>query len=493
MIVKIEELKINPYHEKIYQTNDIEELEQSIQEVGLLERIVVSRNKDTLTILSGHRRLLALKELGYETVDVEIKDINPDDELMTLISFNKQRLKTNREILNEAKYLKSIWGKKRGRKSSKDKVIQLNPVKVDTRKRIAEATGIKPTNLSKLEYIDRLKTELIDEIDKGNVSINQAARAIEKSEAHKKIKNIDALLPEVITENSYKIINKSSHDLSDLEDESVQMVFTSPPYWGKRTYSNDKNELGSEKSSEEYVQRMVNHLYACHRVLKDDGSLFLNLGDTQRNNVLQSIPHRVMLGLVNKGFMLVNTIVWKKKNNMPSMKQLLTPSYEFIFHMVKSKDFYYQEVLMPLQNNKPASAHVVTKRNDRNNFSDYAQVMISGLKNGKKIEDYWTRDIVTTATANQAAVKKYKGVDHPAPFPTEITILPIFQTTKPGDVVLDLFSGSGSTGATALLLGRKTIAYELNPNYNKIHVGRFKDAIDTYNKHSQQNQISQAA
>lgn len=491
MKVDINKLKTNPYHEQIYQANDIEELKQSIQKVGLLEKIVVNT---FFVIISGLRRYLALKELGYKTVDVVIKAVNENEELLHLISYNKQRVKTNREILNEAKFLKTIWAQKRGRKSSKDKVIQMNAPKVDTRKRIAEATGIKPTNLTKLEYIDRLKPELIDAIDKGNLSINQAARAIEKSEAEKKIRNIEAELPQTITSNNYKIINKSSNDLSDIENESVQMVFTSPPYWAKRTYSNDKNELGAEKTSEEYVKRMVEHLHACHRILKDDGSFFLNIGDTYDNKMLQSVPHRVMLGLVNKGWILRNTIVWKKINNLPfTTKDSLTSSYEFIFHLVKSKNFYYNEVLMPLKNNKSASVNIVTRKNGREDFTDYGKVIIGGLKEGKKLEDFWTKDIVTTATANQAAIKKYKGPHHAAPFPTEITILPILQTTKPGDVVLDLFSGSGSTGTTALLLGRKTIAYELNPAFNDLHIGRFNDAIDMYNQYSQPSQISQAA
>jgi DNA modification methylase len=370
----------------------------------------------------------------------------------------------------------------------------MNPPKVDTRKKIADATGIKPTNLTKLEYIDKLNPELIDDIDKGKASINQVYHAVVKSEQYKKDRDIYAQLPQIITKQNYKIYNKSSHDLSDLEDESVQMVFTSPPYWGKRTYTNDKNELGAEKTKEEYIERIVNHLFGCYRVLKNDGSLFLNIGDTHKDKALHSVPHRVLFGLEDKGFLLVNTIVWKKKNNMPNTKKYgLTPSYEFIFHLVKSKKFCYDEILMPIKNKKPASAQICTRKNGRENFSDLGKVIISGLKDGKKIEDYWTKDIVTTAAANQAAIKKYDGVDHPAPFPKEIAILPILQTTKPGDVVLDLFAGSGTTSEAALLLGRKTIAYELNPKYNETQIERYREAIEHYNKISQQNQIRQAA
>ncbi|HCY77670.1 MAG TPA: hypothetical protein DHV28_17295 [Ignavibacteriales bacterium] len=491
MEVKIEELKVSKHHQEIYTTNDIDDLLGDIPKFGLHEKIVVNKSYE---IISGYRRYLALKTLGRKTVDVVIKDVAPEDERAIVLSFNKQRKKTCRELLNEAKYFKSIWGQKRGRKSANDNVIQLNPESVDTRKKIADATGIKPTNLTKLEYIDRLKPELIDHIDKGNASINQVYHSVLKSEQSKENRDIAAQLPQIISDPSYKIYNKSSHDLSDLEDESVQMVFTSPPYWGKRRYTNDDNELGAEETKEEYVEKLVNHLFACHRVLKSNGSLFLNIGDTHKNKTLHSIPHRVLFGLEDKGFMLVNTIVWKKKNNLPHTKDYgLTPSYEFIFHLVKSKDFFYKEILMPINNIKPASVQICTRKNGRDNFSDFGKVIISGLKDGKKIEDYWTRDIVTTATANQAIIKKYDGVEHPAPFPKEITILPILQTTKPGDVVLDLFAGSGTTSEAALLLGRKTIAYELNPIHNETQVKRYNKAIEQYKEVSQPSQISQAA
>jgi len=491
MEVQIDKLKVSKHHQMIYTSNEIDDLLGDIPKFGLHEKIVVNKSYE---IISGYRRYLALKTLGRKTVDIVIKDVAPEDEGAIILSFNKQRKKTCRELLNEAKYFKSIWGQKRGRKSANDNVIQLNPESVDTRKKIADATGIKPTNLTKLEYIDKMKPELIDVIDKGNASINQAYHAVLKSEEYKKDRDIDAQLPQIITEQNYKIYNKSSHDLSDLEDESVQMVFTSPPYWGQRTYTNDKNELGAEKTKEEYIERIVNHLFACHRVLKNDGSLFLNIGDTHKDKALHSVPHRVLFGLEDKGFMLVNTIVWKKKNKLPNTKNYgLTPSYEFIFHLVKSKDFYYDEILMPIKNKKPASAQICTRKNGRDNFSDLGKVIISGLKDGKKIEDYWTKNIVHTAVASQAVIRKYDGVDHPAPFPKEITILPILQTTKPGDVVLDLFAGSGTTGATALLLGRKTIAYELNPSYNETQLKRYGEAIELYNQECNQNQINQAA
>jgi site-specific DNA-methyltransferase (adenine-specific) len=259
------------------------------------------------------------------------------------------------------------------------------------------------------------------------------------------------------------------------------MIFTSPPYWNKRTYSNNENELGAEKTSEEYVQRIVEHLHKSYRVLKEKGSFFLNIADTFYDKCLLSIPHRVMLELVNRGWILRNSIVWKKKNNLPfTTKDNLTSSYEFIFHLVKSNNYYYNEVFTP-KKDQSTSVKISSRKNGRNCMADNAKVIIAGLKTGKKLEDFWTEDIVTTATANQSAVKKYGGKHHAAPFPELISIMPILQTTKPGDIVLDLFSGSGTTSAVALKLGRKTIAYESDPTHNQLQVNRFEDAIKDYN------------
>ena len=115
------------------------------------------------------------------------------------------------------------------------------------------------------------------------------------------------------------------------------------------------------------------------------------------------------------------------------------------------------------------------------------------MKDGKNLEDYWSEDIVTTACATQSISKKYGGTDHPAPFPAEIVTLPILQTSRPGDIVMDLFSGTGTTGSVAIMLGRQYVGYELNPNHNDIQKRRLDDAIKTFNEAQMPNNLSQAA
>ncbi len=105
--------------------------------------------------------------------------------------------------------------------------------------------------------------------------------------------------------------------MSELNDGEVQTIFTSPPYWNKRTYSEEKG-LGNEKNSEEFVVNLSEHLRDCKRVLNDRGSFFLNLGDTFYNKNLQNVPHRVILKLQEQGWILRNTIIWSKTNPKPS-------------------------------------------------------------------------------------------------------------------------------------------------------------------------------
>jgi len=483
MKVEVSKLKIHPFHKRLYIINEIDALANSIQENGLLQRLIIDENQ---YIISGVRRLYAVKKLGWDKVEVEIMNLNGKDEKQTIIAFNKQREKTNREKLNEARYMKALWRRKRGRKSEAEKPqITENVKPANTRNDVCEELGYSTGNFVKLEYIDSQRPDLIDEIDKGNISINQAHKALKKIEEEKNNVQIQTTLPTTINGGSYTIYNKSSNNLSNLKDKSIQTIFTSPPYWNKRTYSDDKNELGSEKTSEEFVQRMATHLHACHRVLKSEGSFFLNLGDTYHDKCLQSIPHRVVIELVKKGWILRNTIIWKKKNSLPStVKDNLTPSYEFIFHLVKTSSYYYNPILVPTKTTNSTGVTIFSRKCRNGGLSDYGKVNINGLKEGKTLEDYWSEDedVVTTATANQSILKEYGGRDHPAPFPSEIVKRPILQTSKPGDIVLDPFSGTATVGSVAMQLGRRYVGYELNPNYNEVQTRRLDAAIEKYNK-----------
>lgn len=495
MEVEISKLKIHPFHEKIYLVNDIDDLAKSIEDEGLLQCLTIDENK---YVISGVRRLFAVKKLGWDKVEVEIINFDEKNEKSTIIAFNKQRVKTNREKLNEARYLKSIWRRKRGRKSEAEKPqITENVKPVDTRKKVCKELDLSAGTLGKLEYIDDIRPDLIDEIDKGTLSIDQAYKGLKRHEDVKKIRDIksaQSALPTTISNSNYTIYNESSDNLSKLKDESIQTIFTSPPYYDVRTYSDIENELGSEETSEKFVQRMANHLHACYRVLHKEGSFFINFGDKFLNKDLQLIPHRVIIELQKKQWIVRQTIIWHKKNRLPATSNdNLTASYEYIFHLVKSKNYYYNQIPVPNNSSSKKGAHIIKSKGAKYNDSNFGHVYINGLKDGKNLEDYWTEDVVETACVSQREIQKYGISDHPAPFPFEICVLPILQTSRPNDVVLDVFSGSGTTGEAALILGRKYVGYELNPNFNEGQKKRLEKAVETYNKNPMSDDLMKAA
>ena len=247
--------------------------------------------------------------------------------------------------------------------------------------------------------------------------------------------------------------------MTELKDGEVQTIFTSPPYWNKRLYS-EGGGLGNEKTSEEFVVNLSEHLNDCYRVLNKKGSFFLNLGDTFLDGDLQNVPHRVVDKLKSKGWILRNTIIWSKTNPKPSSsKSNLCPSYEFIFHLVKSKDYYYLRTPTKLS----SKSKISLPPRHRNSDGSYSSSISPYLpkSEGKNMGDYWSEEIVRTAVANQNL-----GIDgeHLAPFPKQIITLPILQTSEIGDLVLDPFCGSGNVGKVCDVLERNFVGYDLS-NY----------------------------
>ena len=129
--------------------------------------------------------------------------------------------------------------------------------------------------------------------------------------------------------------------LKDFSDESIDCVVTSPPYWGLRDY-NKEEQLGLEKTPEEFVANLVKVFSEVKRVLKSSGSVWLNLGDTYYNKSLAGIPWRVAFALQSDGWYLRQDIIWNKPNPMPeSVQDRCTKSHEYIFLLTKSPKYFY--------------------------------------------------------------------------------------------------------------------------------------------------------
>jgi len=451
--IRVSKLKHHPLNREVYSLSDIDDLTRSIEEVGLLQPLVIDQK---YRVVSGNRRLESIRSLGHKTVEVEKIKVSDKEVGKLLVHHNKQRIKSHRELLNEYHILKKYYSVGQGKRTDL-KSTSVNPDRRSSaRDQIARELGISNGRIAQLVFIEKENEDLIDLIDKGILTTNQAYLQVSRDKKERESRTNRRGGEKTHKDDRFIFYQKSSKSMEEVEDQSVQLVFTSPPYWNKRKYSNKKGWLGNERSPEEYVENLVSHLEDTYRVLSPRGSFFLNIGDTYLNGDLLNLPHQVVLGLQDEGWLLRNTIIWNKTNPKPSSsKSSLCPTYEFIFHLVKSKRYYYTHTLVPLKDKGKVSLPP-RHRNINGNGSKTMTPYIP--RKGKNMGDYWTEDIVRTAVVTQTGLN---GKEHPAPYPEEIVTVPLLQTTKENDLVLDPFHGSGTTGRVSLQYGRRYIGYDL--------------------------------
>jgi len=436
MKISVSKLSHHPMNKEIYSLSSIDDLVASIDEIGLLEALVID-NKNR--VISGNRRLECIRRLKWKTVEVKRVDVEDQDIGRKLVHYNKHRIKTARELLNESDVLeKSVLQNTKGKK----------------RDLISKELGIGSSTLGKLRFIQKHDDALIDLIDKDILTVAQAYLQVQRIK--KEERTLSSSPKKKLNGDGFIFYKKSSDNMTELKDEEVQTIFTSPPYFNKRKYVKNGSGMGEEKRPDQYVKNLIDHLGDCKRVLSNKGSFFLNLGDTYLNGNLQNIPHRVAIGLQDKGWILRNTIIWSKTNPKPSSsKSNLCPTYEFIFHFVKQDNYLYNLTLAPLKDSTKASLPPRHRGIGKNGKTESPYIP----REGKNMGDFWNEDIVRTAVVNQKLTSNKN--EHPAPFPEDIITLPILQTSQEGDLILDLFMGSGTTGRVANKLNRRFVGYDL--------------------------------
>jgi DNA modification methylase len=273
--------------------------------------------------------------------------------------------------------------------------------------------------------------------------------------------------------NTAQILNGDVRQaLALLPDQSVQTVITSPPYWGLRDYGSE-GQLGQEDTPYEFIENLVEIFRDVRRVLKDNGTVWLNLGDSYvgtgnkgdykdpkysngrngqsialnnkveglKSKDLIGIPWRVALALQADGWYLRSDIIWHKPNVMPEpVKDRPTKAHEYVFLLSKSPKYFYD--------------HEAVREDS-----------LSGKRNRRSV---WS---VNT--------KPFKGA-HFAVYPTELVEPCVLAGSQPNDTVLDIFSGSGTTGVVSLQNGRNYIGIELNPEYALISEKRLTEEAGLY-------------
>jgi DNA modification methylase len=261
--------------------------------------------------------------------------------------------------------------------------------------------------------------------------------------------------------------------LKELRDGSVQTCVTSPPYWGLRDYGHD-GQIGLEQTPDEYVAEMVAVFREVRRVLADDGTLWLNLGDSYASGKqLVGIPWRVAFALQADGWWLRQDIIWHKPNPMPeSVTDRCTKAHEYLFLLTKSAQYFYNAAAI-----KEKSADLIgsAKRYE----SDFGGSKNIHLRDTGQVH---TRPIGSRdfdGTRNKRSVwaictKPYSGA-HFAVMPMALVEPCILAGSSSADTVLDPFCGSGTVGVVALRHQRKFIGIELNREYAQMAQQRIID------------------
>jgi DNA modification methylase len=212
------------------------------------------------------------------------------------------------------------------------------------------------------------------------------------------------------------------------------------------------------------------------RVLKPGGSLYLNLGDTYRDKSLQGVPWLVVRELTRRGWYLRNAIVWYKPHGLPSaIKDRLTNRYEFVFHLTRSRRYYFNLDPLRVPNTDPRTRHLTGPvRRGAQGLDHCSGRVVAGNftpdPRGKNPGDVW-------AIGPETRPKRYiapVAMTHYAPFPESIAERPILAASPEGGIVLDPFIGSGTTAIVARRLRRRFVGVELVPSYAKLARARIR-------------------
>jgi site-specific DNA-methyltransferase (cytosine-N4-specific) len=255
------------------------------------------------------------------------------------------------------------------------------------------------------------------------------------------------------------VLGDSRRVLADIPGNTFQCCITSPPYWGLRDYDYE-DQIGAEDTVDQYVEHLVTVFRDVRRTLREDGTLWLNIGDsytsggrtwrapdkknpartmTYRPDTpdglkpkdLIGVPWKVAFALQRDGWYLRSDIIWHKPNCQPeSVKDRPTRSHEYVFLMTKSENYYY----------------------------DYEAIMESANGNGimKNRRTVWSIN-----------TEGFKGA-HFAVFPPSLVRLAILAGSTPGSVVLDPFFGSGTVGVVCKATNRQCVGIEMKSEYAEL-------------------------
>lgn len=318
-----------------------------------------------------------------------------------------------------------------------------------------------------------------------------------------------------------KIYTGDCFDLfKDLQDHSVDLVITSPPYFNQRTYTESPKEIGKGDSIDVYISSLINVFKECLRVTKPSGSIVFNLGDKYDDGNLLLIPYRFAIE-ARKYAILINNVTWVKTNPQPrQFPKRMVSSTEPFFHFVKNNDYKYNVIQIQSDKIKPTKKlgqkyfELIKKSKMTDEQKTLAETELlktikeihegkySGLRmkieglharafggqEGGRLTQMLTKGYTIIKLKGQkiqkdvieSPVESIKWNKHPAIYPKAVVEKFIELTTNENDVVLDPFIGSGTTALASICKNRQYLGFELSPEFAEKaeeRISDFKKAI----------------
>ena len=510
--VKVEDLLISTISEKIYdysnRKSEINSLIQSIKEIGLREPIIVIPNGVKFIIIDGVLRFKAVKSLNLNEIHCIVVDFEPTKEFTLtdfIIHHQIRKEKTGGEKVNEIKELLRINKKKKDQPRDKEKRVQLVS-------ELMGGKGWKRNNVFNLEKImkwektSKHNLELSRKVVSNELNLHRGQDVIklildnnfkvEEENESKILKGfIEGKYDKDYTQNLITVYRIKKSDtptdigFNQVKNENFEIIFgnaetvelpknmlfdaifTSPPYYMLRKYGDSKDELGWEETPDLYVERLANILMKGYDRLKDTGSMFINIGETYDDIRCLAVIERLTLELINREARFIDKMIWEKRANKPmsNTNKRLKNTYEVVLHFAKSKDYYFERFKInqekKLQKARGCKEHFYNK--------DSYHIPNKYTSPHNMLGDDYVDNILRIQLSKDRT--KHVGGEsvHPATFPTTLPLIPLLISCPKhkNTVVYDPFSGTSSTGITALRLGFKYVGVEL-----------YKENIETANR-----------
>jgi site-specific DNA-methyltransferase (adenine-specific) len=298
----------------------------------------------------------------------------------------------------------------------------------------------------------------------GDVARALALQALAERERHRQLSAFDAS-----NLKSHEIFEGDAvRILSALPAKAFRTCVTSPPYWRQRNYGNHPDQMGQESTPEQYINRLADVFEQVQRVLANDGTLWLNIGESYRHKELVGVPWRLAFELQRRGWRWRAEIVWAKVGKPEPVKDRPTRSHEAVLLFSKQRRYFYdyRAILEPHGewavdcirkaqasgfNGRPRTPLFNKEQRYERGMRGVSRAEFGALMNpdGKNKRDVWA-----------IPVEKFRGA-HSAVMPVALADICIRAGSRAGDVVLDPFCGTGTTGAAAIRLGRKFVGIDL--------------------------------